>query len=328
MPANLSPEYKRAEERYRASRTPEEKLDALHEMLATIPKHKGTEKMQGDIKRRIAKYSETSGKKGAKRFDYYFVPKEGAGQVVLIGVPNSGKSSLLATVTNAHPVIGDYPYSTSKPIWGMMPFENIQIQLVDLPPISKEYTEAWVFGIIRNADVIIFVIDLSDDALLEHYSSIIENLGNHKIIPLKETEEDFDDPSIIQVKTFVITSKFDKVQDNENYEFLDLEINGEFEILKTIADKDWNSDEFKRKIFEYLKVIRIYTKEPGKEADKAAPVILQRGAKLKDFAKSIHKDFSAKLKYARIWGDDVYPGQKVQHDFELRDEDIIELHIK
>ncbi len=328
MPANLSPEYKRAEERYRASRTPEEKLDALHEMLATIPKHKGTEKMQADIKRRIAKYSDSSGKKGAKRFDYYFVPKEGAGQVVLIGAPNSGKSSLLGTITSAHPVIGEYPYSTLKPIWGMMFFENIQIQMVDLPPISKDYTEAWVFGIIRNADVVIFVIDLSDDALLEHYSSLIENLGNHNIIPLKEPGEDFEDPAIKQLKTFVITTKSDKVHDNENSELLDLEINGRFEILKTIADQEWNSDEFKRKVFEYLEVIRIYTKEPGKDADKAGPVILHRGAKLKDFAKSIHKDFSAKLKYARIWGEDVYPGQKVQHDFELRDEDIIELHIK
>ncbi|MCK4666253.1 50S ribosome-binding GTPase [Candidatus Dependentiae bacterium] len=328
MPANLSPEYKRAEERYRASRTPEEKLDALHEMLSTIPKHKGTEKMQADIKRRIAKYSEGSGKKGAKRFDFYFVPKEGAGQVILVGAPNSGKSSLLATVTNAHPVIGDYPYSTSKPIWGMMFFENVQIQLVDLPPISEDYTEGWVFGIIRNADVLVFVVDLSDDELLEQYSSLIENLGNHKIIPQKEITEDFDDPAIKQIRTFVIASKSDKVLDNENMELLDLEINGKFEIFKTIADKEWNSNEFKRKVFEYLEVIRVYTKEPGKDADKADPVILHGGAKLKDFAKSIHKDFSVKLKYARIWGEDVYPGQKVQHDFELRDEDIIELHIK
>ena len=207
MPANLSPEYIKAEEKYKNAKTSLEKLEALHEMLSTIPKHKGTEKMQADIKRRIAKLSESSGKKGAKRTDFYFVPKEGAGQVVLAGLPNSGKSSLLKKLTNAHPVIGEYPFSTTKPIWGMIFFENIQIQLVDIPPVAPEFLEGWVFGIIRNADLIIIVVDISNDNSIQNIPFLFNALNENKIFPVPETVPQPEDPAARAIKTLIAANK-------------------------------------------------------------------------------------------------------------------------
>jgi len=163
MPANLSPAFLAARDRLNRSKTDEERLDALQEMLATIPKHKGTEKMQADIRRRIAKLKEKaeqqrrSGKGGAVG---YHVPREGAAQVALVGVPNAGKSSLLAALTRATPDIAPYPLTTVRPQPGMMEFEDIQIQLVDLPPITRDYTEGWVYGLIRLADTVALCVDL------------------------------------------------------------------------------------------------------------------------------------------------------------------------
>ena len=105
MPANLTPQYLKAEERYKQAKTDPEKLLALEEMLATIPKHKGTEKLQGDIKQRISRLKKESlKKKGSHHWESdFFAVKEGAGQIVILGPPNTGKSQLLASLTSAHP---------------------------------------------------------------------------------------------------------------------------------------------------------------------------------------------------------------------------------
>ncbi|MFN3476461.1 MAG: GTPase, partial [Candidatus Methylomirabilales bacterium] len=142
MPANLPPQYHEAEQRYREAKTPQEKIEALEEMLAIIPKHKGTEHLIGDLRRRIAKHKAEAQKKGGpRRGSSIFVEREGAGQVVLVGPPNAGKSTIVGLLTNAKVEVAEYPFTTRKPVAGIMPFENIQIQLVDLPPISTEYME-------------------------------------------------------------------------------------------------------------------------------------------------------------------------------------------
>ncbi|MCX6553014.1 MAG: 50S ribosome-binding GTPase, partial [Acidobacteria bacterium] len=123
MPANLSPEYHRAEERLRGARSPDEKIAALEEMLRVIPKHKGTDHMQADLKGRIAKLRKEIGKKGGKGGFTFIVPREGAGQVAIAGPPNSGKSSLVRALTRATPAVGSYPFTTREPVPGMMPFE-------------------------------------------------------------------------------------------------------------------------------------------------------------------------------------------------------------
>ena len=164
MPANLPPEYFDAEKRFKQASTPSEKIVALENLIATVPKHKGTDKLRADLRRRLSQLRKDAiKKKKGGRVDLYTVPKEGAAQIALVGFPNVGKSSLLASLTNATPVIADYPISTVMPLPGMMPYEDIQIQLVDLPPIGNESTDGWVSGILRYADALIIIVDLSDD---------------------------------------------------------------------------------------------------------------------------------------------------------------------
>src|SRR5437660_9172295 len=175
MPANLTPRYLDAERRFREGTTPEEQVAALNGMMATIPKHKGPEHMRADIRRRMAKVrTEAARKRSSGRGPtWHHVPREGAGQEVLIGPPNAGKSRLLAALSNATPVVASYPFSTRTPLPGMVPFENVQIQLIDLPPIAAETAEPWLFALIRQADGAVLVADLASDDLL---SSMEETL--------------------------------------------------------------------------------------------------------------------------------------------------------
>src|SRR5438045_3582873 len=168
MPANLTPQYMEAEKRFKQAGSIEEKVAALEEMIATIPKHKGTEKLQAELKKKMSvlrKESEQN-KKGGRR-ETYVVEREGARQIALVGAPNSGKSQLVRSLTHATPEVAEYPYTTRIPIPGMLIFENVRLQLVDLPPISPEYTESWVAQVIRNADAVLWIIDLSDDDVLD-----------------------------------------------------------------------------------------------------------------------------------------------------------------
>src|SRR5262244_4329686 len=168
MPANLTPQYIEAEKRFKQAQSPQDKMAALEEMMATIPKHKGTEKLQADLKKKMSalrKEAEQTKKSG--RRETFVVDREGARQLALVGSPNSGKSQLVRTLTHATPEVADYPYTTRIPIPGMMLFENVRLQLIDLPPISPEYTESWVPQIIRNADAVLWLADLSDDDVLD-----------------------------------------------------------------------------------------------------------------------------------------------------------------
>ena len=147
MPANLTPEYERAEQRYREAGDDAERLEALREMLSTIPKHKGTEKMQADLKRRISQLVKAGGKRArARTVDPFHVPRGGAGQIVLLGLPNVGKSMLVATTTDASVKVAEYPYTTALPVPGMWPYQDVQIQVVDTPPVTAEHVPPGLFG--------------------------------------------------------------------------------------------------------------------------------------------------------------------------------------
>src|SRR4030043_551636 len=164
MPANLPPEYFDAEKRFKQTATSAEKIAALEDLIATVPKHKGTDKLRADLRRRLSQLRKDAvRKKKGGRGDLYVVQKEGAAQIALVGFPNSGKSALLASLTNATPVIAEYPISTLTPLPGMMPFGDIQFQLVDLPPIGNEATDGWVSGILRYTDALLLVVDLTED---------------------------------------------------------------------------------------------------------------------------------------------------------------------
>lgn len=327
MPANLTPEYMAADERYKNSKTSEEKLSALEDMLASIPKHKGTEKMQAEIKRRIKKLKEESARKkpGKSQFSYH-VEREGAAQVIITGAPNAGKSSLLNLLTNAVSEVGDYPYTTHKTIPGMMRFENIQIQLVDTPAISDEFMETWIPGIIRNADGLIIAVDCSGDDPMEQLEIVISRLEASRLILEARPEEQNLPGGDMAKRTLIVATKMESERARENMAVLKDLYGGRFPLFGVSREAPQSLELLKREIFDWLEILRVYTKIPGSKADLGRPFIFRRGITVMEVAKAIHKDFAEKFKYARIWGSGRYEGQMVQKDYIVQDGDIIEVH--
>ena len=335
MPANLSPLYLEAEQRYRHAKTNQEKIKCLQEMLSIIPKHKGTEKLQAQIKTKIAKLKQDSQKKHATRRegDFYAIKKEGAGQLVLVGLPNVGKSEIVSSITHASPEVADYPCTTRKPTPGMMEYENVQIQLIDMPPLTNDYMEPWIPQIVRNADGMLMIIDLSEDSIPQT-KLISEILGKYKMKPkiiedkIEEEEElEFFEEKVLHKNTIIIGSKSDLELADISLEMLEEHYGAKIPIIPISIKKVETLGVLKRKIYEMLKIIRIHTKPPGKQADLNAPYIQPEGSTVEELAEHVHKDFLEKLAFARLWRDNNYKGQRVQRDFVLKDGDIIELHI-
>ena len=234
MPANLTQQYLNADARYRAATTDEEKLDALQEMLREIPKHKGTDHMQADIKRKISQLKKQAGKKsatGVRRKNEFHVSKEGAGQVVIVGPPNSGKSALAGALSTAEPEVADYPFTTHRPQPCMGLFENVQIQLVDTAPIAEDYLEPWLPGLVRNADLVSLVLDLSSDDLLDHYEICLRRLEESKLALIADPAQRFGEEGVANKKTHLVGAKSDAPNAADNLEILTEIVDGRFEII-------------------------------------------------------------------------------------------------
>jgi len=334
MPANLPPQYYELERVFKAERDTREKLRLAQELLAMMPKHKGTDKLQAELKAKISKLKkqiQSGGKKGggpARTDQLDHIDKEGAGQVVFIGPPNSGKSSLLDALTNARPLIGDYPYTTREPQAGMMPYETVSIQLVDTPPISPDLFETYLLGIIRNADLVGLVCGVGDGDCETGVKFVFEKLTERRVIltPKIPEDKDIDDPSLAYKKTILIAHKiYDEGGEERTHKLA--EMYPGFRIVKTsILDDDTMAD-FKKALFEELNIMRVYTKSVGHDPDFTDPIILKPGATVEDAGLVLHKDFARKLQYAKVWGEGKFDGQRVNKSFVLTDGDIIEFHL-
>lgn len=321
MPTNLPPEYFDAEKRFKSASTFAEKVSALEELIATVPKHKGTDKLRADLRRRLSKLRDEAirTKKKGGRGDLYSVSREGAAQFCLAGFANSGKSSLVAALTNAKPVVAPYPVSTVMPLPGMMPWEDILFQLVDLPPVGNESTDGWVSGILRTADGIIAVVDLADDPDAQA-ELLLGQLEAWKILPTEGGPE-------AGGKAIIAANKLDAPGASAGLEFLLQSLGGRLPVVGVSAERGDGLEEFKRLVFRASGIVRVYTKQPGKEPDMKTPFTLPAGATAEDLAKSVHKDFAASLKYACVWGSSKFPGQRVERTHRLEDRDVVELHI-
>ncbi len=329
MPANLTPQYYEAEEAYRNAATVEEKMEALKEMLSVIPKHKGTEKLQGDIKRRLSRLREEKQKKSkAAAYNPFNVEKQGAGQVVLVGYPNTGKSSLVASMTRAKVKVAPYPFTTTVPSAGMMPYENILIQLVDTPPLSSEGFPPGLLNTLRVGDLLLVIVDAGSDDCLEHVEETLSLLHQKKVItPGPELEND---PHCIPF--LVVATKMDLPQSRENLKIIQ-ELKPDLPI--TAVSAGGNDEEARlqavnilgEKLYRALKIIRVYTRAPGKPADLETPFVLKKGGTVVELAHNIHRDFPGKLKNARVWGSAKFDGQTVARDYVLEDGDIVELNV-
>jgi ribosome-interacting GTPase 1 len=343
MPANLSPEYKDAQEAFRRARDPQEKLECLREMLRTIPKHKGTEHLQAEIKTRIKELTDEIGgpRRGASRGGPDLtVRHEGAAQAALVGPPNSGKSSLHARLTGSHAVVGPYPFSTKFPLPGMLPHEDVQFQLVDLPPVAEDYMEPWMSGTLHNADAVLLVIDLTDFACVNQLDAVLRRLEEKKVSlvvgaprqvssPACVADGDVeDDPFRVHLPALLLANKADALADpGAELEVFRQLTSAPFASLVVSAQTGHNLAAIGPALFDALAVVRVYSKVPGHPADLGRPFTLRGGGTVRDVAQQVHRGLAAELKFARIWGPSAeFGGQQVSADHRVEDRDVVELH--
>lgn len=329
MPANLPPQYFEAERKLKTAKSPQEKIVIYEELLSIIPKHKGTEKLRALLKTKIAKLKSSSQKSPAlaRHHPGFAIEKTGAGQVVLVGLPNSGKSTLVKSLTNAEPEIGDYPFTTRIPSPGMMAYENVQVQLVDTPPIMPDAIESWHAELIKGSDCLLLLLDLSAEDPVSDFQTLVNSLKEKRIEIVPEGHGIPPEKQPFLKKALIAANKKDATADREKILLLETAIPQGFQMITISAEKGENIEECRTQIFSLLEVLRVYSKAPGKKASREEPFIFKKGSTLMDMAKAVHKDFAEKLRYARIWGKNKYQGQKVNKDYILEDEDIIELHI-
>jgi ribosome-interacting GTPase 1 len=343
MPTNVSPEYKKAEAEFRQARTPEDRLAGLREMLRTLPKHKGTEHLQADIRTRIKELTdELSGprKGGAHTGPAHVVHPDGAGQVALLGPPNSGKSALHARLTGSHAAVGEYPFTTQFPQPGMLPHLDVGIQLVDLPPVASQHPVPWLANALQPADAALLVVDLGAPDCVEQVLEVHEVLAERRVFLVPEWrpgtaessgvgvggDDEDDDPFAIHLPTLLVATKADRVDhyDEELAAFAEL-TGRRYPSVTVSAETGAGLDGLGAFLFEHLGVVRVYTKIPGHPPDLSRPFTVRRGQTVEDVATLIHKDLVATLRWARLWRGEI-EGLQVGKHHEVEDGDILEIH--
>ena len=330
MPANLTQQYHKAEQAYRQASTPQEELDCLQVMLVELPKHKGTDKLQADLKSKISalkKEIASDSKSGNKRHSAR-IPRQGAGRAVIIGGPNCGKSQLLASLTNAKPLIADYPFSTTEPLPGMMPWEDVSVQLIDTPPISADVYDPGTQSLIRGADLVVLLLDLGSDDGVQDFDAVLKQIQQTKTRLGRETCLDENDLGVAYTRTLLVFSKADTEEASDRLELFREYIDIELTEFMTSAVDGSGLDALRDAIYASMDVVRVYTKLPTKkEPDMDKPYTIHRGGTLLEVAQLIHRDFADKFKTARVWGTAVHPGTTVKGDYVVHDKDIVELSI-
>lgn len=330
MPANLPPQYHKAEEVFRRAGAAADRLEALREMFRLLPKHKGTEKLQSDLKQKISKVKEEmeGGKSASKKSGVsHKVPREGAGQIALVGGPNVGKSALLAALTNAHPEVAPYPFTTRVPYPGIMTWQDVPVQLVDLPPVATDFLEPWVPNVVRAADATLLVADLAADDLIEATDAAVLRLADAHAELVGELPCDAEDESVLHLKTLLVANKADDPDAEDRLELLREWAGTRFPMLSVSTTEGLGLDLLRGASYDLLGVMRIYTKIPGKPADKTRPFTVPIGSTVLDLAREVHRELENSLKFAKVWGSGIFDGQTVKRDHELHDSDVVELHV-
>jgi ribosome-interacting GTPase 1 len=329
MAANLTPQYLKAEEEYRRAATSEEELKWLEVMLREMPKHKASEKMQAELKQKIsrARKDVEAERKSGKKGHGVRIPRQGAGTAVLLGGPNAGKSQLLGALTRATPEIAPYPFTTRAPQPGMMPWEDVTVQLIDMPPITKDFMEPYVQGIVRGADLAVLLVDLGSDDGIEQLQELLDRLAATKTRLARTSSLDEEDVGISYTQTLLAPNKIDLDEAAERMQLLHELCPLDFAEYRISALQGTGLDALRDAIYRSLDVVRVYTKLPtAKTADYDKPFTLRRGSTLVDVAALVHKDLAAALKFARVWGSLVHDASVVKGDYVLADKDVVELH--
>jgi ribosome-interacting GTPase 1 len=330
MAVNLPPHYHDAEARYKKAQTPEDKLAALKEMWVLLPKHKASEKVQADLKTKISELTDQieQAKQGPKKAapGTFKFPRQGAGTVVFVGPPNAGKSALLCKLTKASPAVAPYPFTTREPVPGIMDYEDVRVQLIDLPPITADHYDTFVTDLTRAANAAVLFLDLADDDGPAATRVTLDRLkqARRELVPPGTTQTD--DPTTYTIPTLLVATKGDDEAADIRLEIAREEFGTSFPLLVVSAERGDGLPELRKAIYDALGVIRIYTKQPGKPADMTSPFTPPIGATVAELAGMVHRDLEDAVKSARVWGSGVHDGQTVGRDHPLHDKDVVELH--
>jgi uncharacterized protein len=329
MAVNLTPQYHEAELEYKRAQTAEERLECLKKMWQLVPKHKASEKLQAELKTKISETKEEveSERKNPKKAGVsYKIPRQGAGQVLLLGGPNAGKSRLLTRLTRATPEVAPYPFTTREPHAGMMEWEDVRVQLIDTPPITPDYLEGWQTSMVRSADACVLVVDLADDDGPFAADAVIERLAQVKTVLVGQSPAENPDPSVQHVRTLLAANKLDAAGAADRLDVVREMFAERFPIHALDAESGNSLETVRTAIYQFLNKIRVYTKRPGKPADMNSPFTCPVGSTVAQMAELVHRDLAEKLKSARIWGQGAFDGQTVTRDHVLHDKDVVELH--
>jgi small GTP-binding protein len=300
MSTNAGPEYFTAEKRYLAAQTLEQKMFYLEEMIKFAPKHKGSENMVAELKKRLNKLKDKKEKsKKTGKTTQKTIKKEGF-QVVLLGFPNVGKSSLLSKLTNAHPLISSIPFTTSSAEVGTLFHQGIKAQIVDLPAIGSERFD---IGLVNTADLILIIVN--DLSQINQITPLLSRASGEKITLFNKTDL-LSEEELRKLEEKIKSKRLNTLP------------------ISTITNQ--NLEELKERIIKSMKVIRIYTKEPRKPTS-SLPMILKENSTVKNAAENILKGFSQRVKETRVTGpSSKFPNQKVGLSHVLKDKDIVEFH--
>jgi hypothetical protein len=330
MAVNLPPQYHDAEARYKKAQSPEDKLAALKEMWVILPKHKASEKVQADLKTKISEltdqieHAKTAPKKAAP--GTFKFPRQGAGQVVFLGPPNAGKSLLMTKLTKATPAVAPYPFTTREPVPGMMDYEDVRVQLIDMPPITADHFEHFITDITRSADAALLFLDLADDDGPAATQAVIDRLKLVRRELVSPGSPHPDDPAITALPTLLVANKGDDEGAELRLEFAREALGSRFPVHVVSAERGDGLEALRKAIYDVLGVMRIYTKQQGKPADMTSPFTPPIGSTVAELAARVHRDLEDAVKSARVWGSGAFDGQTVGRDHVLRDKDVVELH--
>jgi ribosome-interacting GTPase 1 len=329
MATNLTPQYLKVQEGYRRAQTPQEQVECLEKMLELVPKHKASEKLQADLKTRLKEAREelhvekSAPKKTAKSYKF---PRQGAGQIVIVGAPNAGKSRVLKELTHAQPEVAPYPFTTREPQPGMMPWEDVAVQLIDTPPITRSIFEPYLSSLVRTADAVLLCFDGSSDDAPEETLDVIRHFTERKTLLAKESGFAADDYSVIRIQTLLVVTRGDDAACSDRIDFFHEMGALALDELRVELHRSESVAELRNRVYQLLNVMRCYTKAPGKPADYTSPFTLPVGGTVEDLASKVHKDIAEKLTHARVWGSGLHDGQTVGREHVLHDRDLVELH--
>lgn len=329
MPANLTPQYHRAELEFRRAQTAAEQAECLQRMLQLIPRHKGTERLQADLKTRLKETRlriQQEAAQGGRSSPLGRMPRQGAGRIVLIGAPNSGKSRILRALTRAEPEVSPWPFTTRDPLPGMMAWRDVRVQLIDTPPIAGGSLDTWLLNLIRSADGVALVFDGRSDDAVPETSGVLQALRQRGVCLSTASGFAENDPRAFQVRTLVVATSADDPDCDLRLDMFREQSGGELPVQRVELDRPGSVAGLADALFDLLQVIRVYTRKPGGDVAETDPVTIPRGGTVEDLALQLHEELFQRLSWARVWGQNVHDGQTVGPQHVLSDSDIVELH--